>query len=181
MKKLQNDALNRLSVSEHQVADKLPVRIILDRVRSALNVGSVFRTADAFRLEAIYCCGITAVPPHKEILKTALGATETVKWEHHETTIDAILRARGDGYRIIGIEQTDQSISLPDVETTGQPLALVFGHEVEGVHIDALKLCDEVWEIPQAGSKHSLNISVAAGIVAWEVFRQNHQILSGSK
>ncbi|MCB0395325.1 MAG: RNA methyltransferase [Flavobacteriales bacterium] len=178
MRKLQNKELGRLDADQFRKADKLPLTIVLDNIRSAHNVGSVFRSADAFRVAAIYCCGITAVPPQKELLKTALGATDTVTWKYFGTTGEAIHELKQYSTRIIGIEQTDISTSLNDFRidpTTSY--AIVLGHEVKGVSADILSLCDAVVDIPQAGTKHSLNIAVAAGIVSWAFFRQ-HSLVS---
>lgn len=173
MRKLRNDELDRLSVDEFKQSRKIPVRVVLDNVRSQNNIGSVFRTADAFRLEGIYLCGITATPPHREIHKTALGATESVPWEYREETVTAIDELREKGYRIVAVEQTEGSIPLNELRLTkGEKLALVFGHEIRGVDQKVVDMSDQIIEIPQFGTKHSLNISVAAGIVIWEVFRQ---------
>ena len=167
------DALARLTPDEFRAEAKTPIVIVYDNVRSALNVGSAFRTADAFRLEAIVLCGITAQPPHKEILKTALGATETVAWTHYTETTGALQALRSKGYTLIAIEQTADSTSLeafavqPDAH-----YALVLGNEVDGVSSEALALCDGCIEIPQIGTKHSLNISVCTGIVVWDLFKQ---------
>ncbi len=173
MRKLRNDELDRLSVDEFKQSRKIPVRVVLDNVRSQNNIGSVFRTADAFRLEGIYLCGITATPPHREIHKTALGATESVPWEYREETVTAIDELKEKGYRIVAVEQTEGSIPLNELRLTkGEKLALVFGHEIRGVDQKVVDMSDQIIEIPQFGTKHSLNISVAAGIVIWEVFRQ---------
>jgi tRNA G18 (ribose-2'-O)-methylase SpoU len=172
MRKIKNEELNRLTTDEFKKAGKIPVVLVLDNVRSSHNVGSVFRTADAFRIEKIVLCGITATPPDKDIRKTALGATESVDWSYAENTVDAIQSLKEDGYRIYAIEQAEGSIPLsgfrPDPDDR---LALVFGHEVKGVQEEVMEVVDGCIEIPQAGTKHSLNISVSAGIVLWEVFK----------
>lgn len=167
--------LGRKSVSEFKESEKLPVIIVLDNVRSLHNVGSVFRTADAFAVEKLVLCGITAQPPHREIQKTALGATESVDWEYTEDCKQLMLNLRSEGYKVIGIEQVSGSISLENQAHLLKyvKLALVFGNEVEGVDQDVLDLCDEFWEIPQSGTKHSLNISVSVGIVLWELVRRH--------
>lgn len=170
MRKLSMDELGRKTVEEFKQAEKTGIIAVLDNIRSMHNVGSVFRTADAFLIEAICLCGYTPQPPHRDIHKTALGATETVDWLYYADTKDAITDLKKRGYKVFGIEQTAGSISLEKFTTTaGQKLAVVFGNEVEGVQSDVLKLCDGAIEIPQFGMKHSLNISVAAGIVLWEL------------
>jgi 23S rRNA (guanosine2251-2'-O)-methyltransferase len=173
MKKLKLDELGRISVDEFKQASKLPVCIVLDNVRSLHNVGSAFRTADAFRLEKMYLTGITGTPPHREIEKTALGATASVEWEYVEKTSDLLRSLKEKQYAIIAVEQTSESQSLaifgPDPE---KKYCLVFGNEVHGVSDDAIALADNALEIPQHGTKHSLNISVCLGIVAWEFFRK---------
>ena len=166
------DELNRKSVDDFRNAEKFPVIVVLDNIRSMHNVGSVFRTADAFLLEGIYLCGYTPQPPHRDINKTALGATETVAWSYHPATSGAIELLHEQGYKVYAIEQAAGSILLQHVAVAGAgKLAVVFGNEVEGVGEDALKLCDGCIEIPQLGMKHSLNVSVAAGIVFWELVR----------
>ena len=173
MRKLLNEELDRLSVEAFKTVDKIPFMLVLDNVRSLNNIGSVFRTADAFRLEGIYLCGITATPPHREIHKTALGATESVYWEYREETTDAIAELKEKGYQIYSVEQTDGSVLLDQVQLSGkQKYALVFGHEIRGVDQQVVDMSDQCIEIPQYGTKHSLNISVAAGIVIWELFRR---------
>ena len=172
MRKLLNDELDRLSVEEFKRVDKIPLTLVLDNVRSLNNIGSVFRTADAFRLEKIYLCGITATPPHREIHKTALGATESVRWEYKEETVDAISELKQTGYQIFSVEQAEGALLLDQVQLAdNQKYALVFGHEVRGVDQRVVDMSDHCLEIPQYGTKHSLNISVAAGIVIWELFR----------
>jgi tRNA G18 (ribose-2'-O)-methylase SpoU len=173
MRKLKNEELDRLSAKEYQEARKLPVTIVLDNVRSLNNVGSVFRTSDAFRVEKVCLCGITGRPPHREIHKTALGATESVPWEYFETTQKAVLTLKQKGYFLIGIEQIDESTALqqfhPDLSV---PLVFVFGNEIKGIDPDILSYLDECIEIPQFGTKHSFNISISVGIVLWHYFLQ---------
>lgn len=167
------EELERASVTAFQEKPKTPIVLVLDNVRSALNVGSAFRTADAFALEKIYLCGITARPPHREILKTALGADQSVSWSYHSQTMEAVTELRQAGYRIIAVEQAEGSTSLADFQwSEKQPLALIFGNEVKGVSDDVMKQLDAALEVPQFGTKHSLNISVCVGIVVWELFRQ---------
>ena len=171
MRKLENSELDRKSISDFKEATKTPVIIILDDIRSLHNIGSVFRTADAFLIEKIYLCGITATPPNKEIHKTALGATETVSWEHHENVLEVIENLKKENVAVFAIEQVENSIFLNDFKVeTNKKYALVFGNEVFGVNQEAIKLCDGTIEIPQLGTKHSLNISVSAGIVVWDLF-----------
>ncbi len=173
MRKLLNDELDRLSIEAFRKVEKIPFTIVLDNVRSLHNIGSVFRTADAFRLEAVYLCGITATPPHREIHKTALGATESVTWEYREETTEAITELKEKGYQIYSVEQTKGALLLDQVEISAkQKYALVFGHEIRGVDQKVVDMSDQCIEIPQYGTKHSLNISVAAGIVIWELFRR---------
>jgi tRNA G18 (ribose-2'-O)-methylase SpoU len=170
MRKLSMDELNRKSVDDFRSSEKQPIIVILDNVRSMHNVGSVFRTADAFLLEAIYLCGYTPSPPHREINKTALGATESVTWKHFPATTMAIRVLKEAGYRVYAVEQAENSLLLQNTSSLNMDkLAVVFGNEVEGVSEDALQLCDGCIEIPQMGMKHSLNISVAAGIVLWQL------------
>lgn len=169
------DELNRKSVSEFKESDKVPVIIVMDNIRSMHNVGSVFRTADAFLMQGIYLCGYTPQPPHRDIHKTALGATDTVEWKYFSTTVEAVQSLREAGYKVLAIEQVENSMPLHQVVAgTGEKLAVVFGNEVSGVEASVLALCDGSIEIPQMGMKHSLNISVAAGIVLWELFKQFH-------
>ncbi len=171
MQKLKLEDLNRVSVEEFKEQEKLPVVVVLDNVRSMHNVGSVFRTGDGFSIEKIVLCGITAKPPHREIEKTALGATLSVEWVHFEQTIDAIAALRKDGYVIIAIEQAKNSTMLntftPDPK---HKYALVFGNEVDGVSEEVMAKIDECIEIPQFGTKHSFNIVISAGIVLWDFF-----------
>ena len=173
MRKLNNEELPRLSVDEFKVADKIPVVVVLDHVRSCNNVGSIFRTSDALLIEKIYLCGITATPPDKEIHKTALGSENTVDWEYFGTTQEIIEILKNKGYTMIAIEQVEGSIELQDyVPSTDEKLALIFGNEVKGVQQEVVNLCDKTIEIPQFGTKHSFNISVSAGIVLWEIFKK---------
>jgi tRNA G18 (ribose-2'-O)-methylase SpoU len=174
MRKLQNSELNRLTPEEFTKIEKIPCVVVLDNVRSLNNIGSVFRTCDAFLVEEIFLCGITATPPHRDIHKTALGATETVKWQYFEDTLLAVESVKTKGYKIFAIEQVDDSISLADFEDLPhEKIALVFGHEINGVSENIVKIADGSIEIPQHGTKHSLNISVCAGIVLWEVFKKS--------
>ena len=173
MRKLRNDELNRLTPDQYRASPKIPVVVVLDNVRSLHNIGSVFRTADAFRVKKIFLCGITATPPHREIHKTALGATDAVPWEYQENTIDVLNRLKNERYRILAVEQTEGAVPLGEMQVSDQqPSAIVFGHEIRGVDQAVVDLSDACIEIPQFGTKHSLNISVAAGIVIWEVFKQ---------
>jgi 23S rRNA (guanosine2251-2'-O)-methyltransferase len=172
MRKLAMDELNRKSVNEFRQSEKTPVIVVLDNIRSMHNVGSVFRTADAFLIRAVYLCGYTPQPPHRDIHKTALGATETVDWQYFATTVEAVGSLKAAGYSVFAVEQTEGSIPLQEFALTGSGgLAVVFGNEVSGVGEEALGLCDGSIEIPQWGMKHSLNISIAAGIVLWELVR----------
>ena len=170
MEKLSMQALNRLSVAAFRTAGKLPVVLVLDNVRSGLNVGSIFRTADAFLVDKIILCGITAQPPHREILKSALGSTETVDWAYFDTTLLAVEHLKMAGYRIWALEQMAQKTWLQDFHPLpAAQYAFVLGNEVEGVTESVLPLCDGAIEIPQFGTKHSLNVAVAAGILVWEL------------
>jgi tRNA G18 (ribose-2'-O)-methylase SpoU len=172
VQKLSNNELNRPAVDDYKSQQKLPYVIILDQVRSALNVGSVFRTSDAFNVSRLYLCGITATPPQKEVLKTALGATESVEWEHRESTVELITELKNKGYKVYAIEQVRNSISLENFDAKKEPFAIVFGHEMDGVSQEVVDICDGAIEIPQSGIKHSINISVCAGAVCWEIYRQ---------
>jgi len=169
MRKLSMDELGRKTVEEFKLAVKNPILVVLDNIRSMYNVGSVFRTADAFLVEGICLCGYTAQPPRKEIHKTALGATETVDWMHFSTAVEAVQQLKRRNYKVFAIEQTEGSISLGKFYEAEEKIAVVFGNEVEGVTNDVLKICDGSIEIPQFGMKHSLNISVAAGIVLYKL------------
>ena len=171
MRKLANHELNRLEVDDFKKAEKNPLIIILDNVRSLHNIGAVFRTADAFLIEKIYLCGITAKPPHKDIRKTALGATQTVDWEYFENTMDLIKKLKNQPIDIIAIEQTEDAVSLADYQpVNNRKTAFIFGNEVKGVRQEVVDQCDQVIEIPQFGTKHSLNISVSAGICIWDYY-----------
>ncbi len=173
MRKLLNEELNRLSPDVLKQAPKTPLIIVLDNVRSLYNVGSVFRTADAFRVEAIYLCGITATPPHREIRKTALGADETVAWKYFDNTENAVIDLKNNGWTIIAIEQAEGSIALNQFSSLPHSkLAIVFGNEVSGVSEAVMRLADTCLEIPQFGAKHSLNIAVSAGVVVWELWKK---------
>lgn len=170
MRKLNNDELPRLTVDGFKQSDKMPAVVVLDNIRSCNNVGSVFRTSDAFLVRKIFLCGITATPPDKEIHKTALGAEMTVDWEYYANTEDAVEYLKNEGYTIIAIEQVSGSIPLNEYQPgTGEELALIFGNEVKGVQQEVVDLCDATIEIPQFGTKHSFNIAVSAGIVLWEI------------
>lgn len=171
MRKLAVTELERKTVEEFRVAEKLPIIAVFENVRSAYNVGSLFRTADAFLLEAVYLVGYTAFPPHKEIKKTALGAEDTVAWKHFRPIEEAIADLRERGYRIYAVEQAEGSRMLQQAGTEKDKIALIFGNEVTGVEASTLALCDGCIEIPQLGMKHSLNVSVAAGVVLWEFVR----------
>ena len=172
MRKLSMDELNRKSVDEFKQAEKLPVIVVLENIRSAYNVGSVFRTADAFLLEAIYICGYTCVPPHKEIKKTALGAEDSVTWKHFESTALAIQELQQMYYKIFAVEQAAGSTLLNNLNyKPGEKIAVIFGNEVTGVEQQTIEQCAGCIEIPQHGMKHSLNIATAAGVVLWELVR----------
>jgi tRNA G18 (ribose-2'-O)-methylase SpoU len=164
--------LERMSTDAFKEAAKNPLIVVLDQVRSMNNVGSIFRTADSFLIEAIYLCGYTPRPPHRDIQKTALGATETVNWQYFDSTLEAVKQLKSAHYKVVAVEQTHNSISLEDYPfQVGEKTALIFGNEVDGVDDEVLKVCDAVIEIPQAGSKHSLNVTVSAGIVLWDFFK----------
>ena len=169
MRKLKITELNRLSVDEFKKADKLPLVVVLDEVRSLHNIGSVFRTSDAFLVNRIYLCGITATPPHPEIHKTALGAEDTVEWKYMKNTLDAVQELHNEGYTVLSIEQVEGSTLLGDlVLESNRKYAIVMGNEVKGVQQEVVNACDGCIEIPQYGTKHSLNVSVTTGIVLWE-------------
>ncbi|WP_291276015.1 RNA methyltransferase [Flavobacterium sp.] len=173
MRKLANAELDRKNIEEFKQAKKTPIIVILDDIRSLHNIGSVFRTSDAFLIEKIYLCGITATPPNKEIHKTALGATETVTWEYAKDVVEVIKQLRAENIQIWSIEQTENSVMLDDFRPiSNTKYALIFGNEVKGVSQEAIDLSNGVIEIPQLGSKHSLNISVSAGIVIWDLFQK---------
>ncbi len=173
MKKLSLRELNRVGVEDFKVQEKTPVVLVLDNIRSALNVGSAFRTADAFALEGIYLCGISATPPHREILKTAIGATESVQWKHEKNTLDTIKKLKEEGYIILPVEQAENSTSLEEFKWEKyKKIALVFGNEVQGVSQEVMDEVEACIEVPQFGTKHSLNIAVCLGIVVWKVFEE---------
>ncbi|NJB82131.1 RNA methyltransferase [Wenyingzhuangia aestuarii] len=173
MRKLKNNELNRLDVAAFKVAEKTPLIVVLDNIRSLNNIGSVFRTSDAFAIEKIYLCGITAVPPNKEIHKTALGATESVEWEYVEDTLTLIDKLKADGIVTAAIEQAENSVKLQDFSVqSSEKYAIVMGNEVKGVQQEVINTCDYCIEIPQFGTKHSLNISVTTGVVLWDLCKQ---------
>jgi 23S rRNA (guanosine2251-2'-O)-methyltransferase len=170
MKKLSMEELDRISVEEFKKTEKSPIVLILDNVRSLNNVGSAFRTADAFRIEKIFLCGITGTPPHRDIQKTALGATESVDWEYCLNTLEAIEKVKSAGYQLCALEQVENSVMLNEFSPEkNKKYALIFGNEVFGVEEEVLKACDQILEIPQLGTKHSLNISVSLGIAVWDL------------
>ncbi|MGQ1889062.1 RNA methyltransferase [Thermophagus sp. OGC60D27] len=170
MRKLKLHELGRITVDQFKEAPKTPIVVVLDNVRSLHNVGSIFRTSDAFRLHAIYLCGITSTPPHKEIHKTALGAEDAVSWRYFDKTTEAVELLKKEGFLLIGVEQVEGSVSLPDfTPVKGEKYAVVFGNEVKGVDQKVIDQCDLCLEIPQYGTKHSFNVSVSAGIVLWEL------------
>ncbi len=177
-RKLANEELNRKSIEEFHVAKKIPVVVVLDDIRSMNNVGSVFRSADAFLIERIILGGITPQPPHREIQKTALGATESVSWTHEADVVAAVRKLKSEGIKVVAVEQVKGSISLDAFEpTANEKWALVFGNEVFGVRQEIIDIADYSVEIPQLGTKHSLNISVSAGVVLWEMFRKLRQVI----
>ncbi len=169
-KKLKLEGLNRISVTEFKSSEKHPVVIVLDNIRSAYNIGSVFRTADALAIEGVYLCGITAIPPHREIYKTALGASESVEWNYFENTLHAISKLKMKGYQILSLEQVENSVMLDEFESSvNSKYALVVGNEVDGVMQEVIDSSDVCIEIPQYGTKHSFNVSVSAGIALWDI------------
>jgi 23S rRNA (guanosine2251-2'-O)-methyltransferase len=173
MKKLKNSELQRKSIAEFKSAEKIPLVVVLDNIRSQNNIGSIFRTSDAFLVEEIILCGISAVPPHPEIHKTALGSTESVNWRYMGSTLEAIKYLREKSYQILAIEQAVGSIALGDYQPeSGVGQAVIFGHEVHGVAQEVMDACDVCLEIPQYGTKHSLNISICAGLVIWEFYKK---------
>ena len=173
MRKLLNEELGRPTLDEYAAIDKLPVVVVLDNVRSAQNVGSFFRTADAFGIEHIALCGISCTPPNREIHKTALGSEMSVAWSYHETTLECVAKLREEGYKIIAVEQIEDSTMLDNFcANKGEKYALIFGNEVDGVDQAVADVVDGAIEIPQVGIKHSLNVSVSAGVLMWEMFRQ---------
>lgn len=172
MRKLKITELNRLNPEEFKESDKIPLVVVLDNVRSLHNVGSVFRTSDAFLVQAVYLCGITATPPHAEIHKTALGAENTVNWKYFENTLDAVRELKESGYFITAVEQAENSIMLDQLRIEHTSYAIILGNEVKGVDQEVMNECDSCIEIPQFGTKHSLNVSVTSGILIWELFKQ---------
>jgi tRNA G18 (ribose-2'-O)-methylase SpoU len=176
MKKLSMEELERLSIEEFKEVKKSPIVLVLDNIRSLNNVGSAFRTGDAFRVEKIYLCGITGTPPHRDIQKTALGATESVEWEYFSNTTEALEKLKTEGYINCALEQVDRSVMLQNFKPEpAKKYALIFGNEVFGVEEEVLKACDHVLEIPQLGTKHSLNISVTLGIAVWDLMVKMEQ------
>ena len=172
MKKLTTEEMHRLTVKEFRESEKLPLTVVLDNVRSLNNIGSVFRTSDAFRVEHIALCGITATPPHREIHKTALGAEDSVEWSYYEDTTTCVQELKARGYRIYAVELAHNSLKLgADTIATDNQVALVFGNEIDGVQESVMELCDGFIEIPQSGTKHSLNVSCAAAIAIWELYK----------
>jgi len=175
MHKLKIDELNRISTKEFKEAKKLPLVVVLDNVRSMNNIGSVFRTSDAFRIESIYLCGITATPPHPDLHKTALGAEYSVDWKYYKNTLDAVNELKNNGYIVYAIEQVEGSIKLDKLQLENdKKYAIVMGHEVKGVAQEVVDACNGSIEIPQYGTKHSLNVSVSAGITLWKIFELLH-------
>ena len=171
-RKLKLTELNRVSVEGYKSQKKTPIIVILDNIRSLNNIGSFFRTSDAFNIEAIYLCGITATPPHREIQKTALGATDSVDWYYNENTLEVVDVLQSKGYKVYSIEQAENTISLENFEYNNEPIALVFGNEVKGVEQKVIDTSDGCIEIPQFGTKHSLNVSISYGVVAWHLINQ---------
>ena len=173
MRKLKNSELNRLSVADFKDAMKMPITIILDNIRSLVNVGSVFRTSDAFLIKEVILCGITATPPHREIQKTALGATESVDWRYAESTANIVKELQSQNVKVYAVEQADDSKMLDVIDFSfDQEIAIVMGNEVKGVSDEVMEIVDDCIELPQFGTKHSLNISVTTGIMIWELFQQ---------
>ena len=172
MKKLKNKDLQRINIEEFKIAKKTPITIILDNVRSALNVGSIFRTSDAFLIETIILCGITATPPNKEIRKAALGSTESVNWKYAKNTTEAVKQLIKEGYYVVGVEQAGKSTLLNKFKLPKKPIAVILGNEVNGVDQEVIDICNEVIEIEQFGTKHSLNVSVTTGIVIWKIWEK---------
>jgi len=173
MRKLRTHELNRLDPDQYKQAEKVPLIVVLDNVRSSNNIGSVFRTCDAFLIRSLYLCGITATPPGKDIHKTALNAEKWVNWKYFARTEDAVSALKADGFRVFAIEQIAESVMLPDFKPSkNEKLALIFGNEVKGVQQKVVDLCDGAIEIPQFGTKHSFNISVSAGVVLWDLFKK---------
>lgn len=182
MQKISNVDLNRPTVEEFSSMEKMPITVVLDGVRSANNIGTFFRTGDAFGIERVELCGICATPPNKDIHKTALGAEDTVPWRYHKSCVNAIELLRSDGYKIFAVEQVESATMLDQFRVeAGVKYALVFGNEVFGVSQEVVDLCDGYIEIPQVGTKHSLNVSVSAGVVLWSFFSQSHFVKNSSK
>ena len=176
MKKLTTEEMHRMTVAEFHASEKLPLTVVLDNVRSLNNIGSIFRTADAFGVEHIALCGITATPPHREIHKTALGAEETVEWSHYKETVECVEEMKLRGYVVYAVELAHDSIKLGGGRIAiDHPVALVFGNEIDGVQEEVMELCDGALEIPQYGTKHSLNVSCAAAIAIWEISKKMRQ------
>ena len=177
MRKILNEELGRVSIDQFRAKEKLNVIIVLDNIRSAHNAGSVFRTADAFAVRAIHCCGMTAVPPNRDLLKASLGSQDSIEWKYFSNTLDSVSELKKEGYKIIGIEQIDTSISLTNFQfDKNEKIAFVFGNEVHGVSDEILNELDSAIEIPQFGTKHSFNISISAGIVLWDYFTKTQKI-----
>ncbi len=177
LRKLKITEMGRMSVEEFRASDKMPLVVVMDDVRSMYNVGSVFRTSDAFRVSAIYLCGITATPPHAEIHKTALGAEDSVTWHYFKTTQEAVEQLKADGWKVFSVEQTEGSTMLQNLDniiSKDEKYAIIMGNEVKGVKQDVVDMCDGCIEIPQFGTKHSLNVSTTAGIVIWEFAKRNY-------
>jgi 23S rRNA (guanosine2251-2'-O)-methyltransferase len=175
MRKLRNPELNRLTPEAYKQAEKLPLTVVLDNIRSCNNIGSVFRTSDALLVEKVILCGITATPPNAEIHKTALDAEKTVAWEYFEKTEDAVHQLQQNGYTVYALEQVENSVLLPDFHPArGAKIAIVLGNEVKGVQQSVVNICNGSIEIPQFGTKHSFNVSVSAGIVLWDIFQKLH-------
>lgn len=171
MRKLKNEELNRITVDEYKTSEKMPVVIVLDNIRSLNNIGSIFRTSDAFRVMAVHLCGISACPPHREIQKTALGATESVNWKYFSETKDSVAFLKEIGYKVYAVEQVDKSTSLSEFKPKiDDPVAFVFGNEINGVSEEVINQVDDCLEIPQFGTKHSFNVSISAGIILWHYY-----------
>lgn len=170
--KIANEALGRVSVDEYKVQEKYPLVVALDDIRSLSNVGSIFRTCDAFNVEKIVLGGITGSPPHRDIQRTALGSTESVNWESEKDLVQYLLKLKDDGYKLLALEQCENSIHPSSIDKSLFPCCLILGNEVDGVKQEIIDICDAVIEIPQEGTKHSLNVTIAGGIVLWELFKQ---------
>ena len=168
LRKLKTTELGRMSVTEFKTAEKWPICLVLDNIRSMNNVGSMFRTSDAFLVKTMYLCGLTACPPHRDITKTAIGAENSVHWEYHKNTMDVIQQLKSEGYFIYAIEQAIGSVSLKDIEYPNQPIAFVVGNEIDGVQQEVIDNCHACLEIPQLGTKHSFNVAVTCGMILWD-------------